>query len=50
METGQREIEAIELKTLAEIYQRPMGCFTGESSAVIALAPEAVEHLARTAV
>jgi transcriptional regulator with XRE-family HTH domain len=48
METGQRKVDAIELKRLAEIYQRPIAYFTsevGDPSAV----PEAVQHLARAA-
>jgi transcriptional regulator with XRE-family HTH domain len=49
METGQRKVEAIELKMLAEIYQRPIGYFTGEAGAMAAPVPEAVQHLARTA-
>jgi transcriptional regulator with XRE-family HTH domain len=49
MEAGQRKVEAIELKMLAEIYQRPIGYFTGEAGAVVAPLPDAVQHLARTA-
>lgn len=49
METGQRKVEAIELKKLAEIYQRPIGYFTGESDMIQVPVPEAVQHLARTA-
>ena len=49
MEAGQRKVEAIELKKLAEIYQRPIGYFTGEAGAATAPVPEAVQHLARTA-
>jgi transcriptional regulator with XRE-family HTH domain len=49
METGQRKVEAIELKKLAEIYQRPIGYFTGESEIIHAPVPEAVQHLARAA-
>jgi transcriptional regulator with XRE-family HTH domain len=48
METGQRKVEAIELKRLAAIYQRPIGFFTGEQGAPPPV-PETVEHLARTA-
>jgi len=46
METGQRKVDAIELKRLAEIYQRPSAYFTGEAGEP---APETVQHLARTA-
>ena len=49
MEAGQRKVEAIELKQLAEIYQRPIGYFTGEAGAAVAPVPESVQHLARTA-
>jgi transcriptional regulator with XRE-family HTH domain len=49
MEAGQRKVEAIELKKLAEIYQRPIGYFTGEAGGATAPVPEAVQHLARTA-
>jgi len=49
MEAGQRKVDAIELKKLAEIYQRPIGYFTGETGAAIPLTPESVQHLARTA-
>jgi transcriptional regulator with XRE-family HTH domain len=48
IETGQRKVDAIELKKLAEIYQRPIGYFTGEEGAPPPL-PEAVQHLARAA-
>jgi transcriptional regulator with XRE-family HTH domain len=48
IETGQRKVDAIELKKLAEIYQRPIGYFTGEEGAPAPL-PEAVQHLARAA-
>lgn len=48
METGQRKVDALELQKLAEIYQRPIGHFTGEDAEPEAL-PEAVQHLARAA-
>ena len=48
LENGQRRVEALELKRLAEIYQRPIAFFTGEDREPAAL-PEAVQHLARTA-
>ena len=48
IETGQRKVDAIELKKLAEIYQRPIGYFTGEEGTPAPL-PETVQHLARTA-
>ncbi|MEX0697739.1 MAG: helix-turn-helix transcriptional regulator [Dongiaceae bacterium] len=49
MEAGQRKVEAIELKKLAEIYQRPIGYFTGEQEATTPPVPKSVQHLARTA-
>jgi transcriptional regulator with XRE-family HTH domain len=48
MEGGQRKVEALELKRLADIYQRPVTFFTGESTSAAVL-PESVSHLARTA-
>jgi transcriptional regulator with XRE-family HTH domain len=48
IEAGQRKVEAIELKKLAEIYQRPIGFFTGEAGAGTPV-PETVQHLARAA-
>lgn len=49
MEAGQRKVEAIELKKLAEIYQRPIGYFAGEPDAATPPIPDSVQHLARTA-
>jgi transcriptional regulator with XRE-family HTH domain len=49
MEAGQRKVDAIELKRLAEIYQRPIDYFTGESGVALPPVPESVQHLARTA-
>lgn len=48
IENGQRKVEALELQRLAEIYQRPVGHFTGEAAEPNAV-PENVAHLARTA-
>jgi len=48
IESGQRKVDTIELKKLAEIYQRPISFFTGEDKGSAAL-PKDVEHLARTA-
>lgn len=48
IETGQRKVEAMELKKLSEIYQRPIGHFTGETPAEPQV-PETVQHLARAA-
>jgi transcriptional regulator with XRE-family HTH domain len=48
LESGQRRVEAIELKQLAELYRRHVEFFTGESKADPEL-PEEVRHLAREA-
>jgi transcriptional regulator with XRE-family HTH domain len=46
METGQRKVEALELKRLAELYKRPIGFFTGERPEEVAFGAD-VKHLAR---
>ncbi len=48
MENGQRKVEAIELKRLAELFRRPVGYFTGEDEVAASL-PADVAHLARAA-
>lgn len=48
IEAGQRKVDAIELQKLAELYQRPIGYFTGEEGAPAPI-PESVQHLARAA-
>lgn len=48
IESGQREVKALELKKFADIYNRPTNYFTGEIEVAAAL-PDDVEHLARTA-
>ena len=48
IESGQRRVEAIELKRLAEMYQQPVSYFTGEDAEAAAL-PVDVAHLARAA-
>jgi len=48
LESGQRRIDALELKKLAATYQRPVTDFTGEMEAAAPL-PASVAHLARTA-
>jgi len=48
IESGQRKVDALELKKLAEVYQRPVTDFTGEVE-IDAPVPEAVQHLARAA-
>lgn len=47
VESGQRRVEAIELKRLAELYRQPVSYFTGEDAA--AALPADVAHLARAA-
>jgi transcriptional regulator with XRE-family HTH domain len=48
IESGQRRIDALELKKLAQLYRRPVVYFTGESQAEAGM-PEDVAHLARAA-
>ncbi len=48
IETGQRRVDALELKRLAELYKRPVGYFTGEAPVESGL-PEDIAHLARAA-
>lgn len=48
MEAGQRKVDAIELKRLADIYQRPIAFFTGEATEAAPM-PATVQHLARAA-
>lgn len=47
IESGQRRIDALELKRLAALYQRPVGHFTGEEPEVSL--PREVQHVARAA-
>lgn len=47
LETGQRKVDAIELRALAQLYQRPIGHFTGEEAE--AEVPAEVAMLARQA-
>jgi transcriptional regulator with XRE-family HTH domain len=49
IETGQRKVEAVELKRLAALYKRPQTHFTGELGPPGEPLPPDVEHLARTA-
>jgi transcriptional regulator with XRE-family HTH domain len=46
METGQRKVEALELKKLAALYKRPVGYFTGEEEEEASFGAD-VKHLAR---
>ena len=48
IERGQRRVEALELKRLAELYRKPVGYFTGEDEASASL-PADVAALARQA-
>jgi transcriptional regulator with XRE-family HTH domain len=48
IESGQRKVEALELKKLAQVYQRPVSHFTGGDQKKLQL-PTEVEHLARKA-
>jgi transcriptional regulator with XRE-family HTH domain len=48
IENGQRKVEALELKRLAELYRQPVSYFTGEDDAASPL-PADVAHLARQA-
>jgi transcriptional regulator with XRE-family HTH domain len=46
METGQRKVDALELKKLASLYERPVGYFTGEEAEDISFGAD-IKHLAR---
>ena len=46
IETGQRKVDALELKKLAGLYKRPVGYFTGEEAEEISFGAD-VKHLAR---
>lgn len=48
IESGQRGVDALELKTMAQLYKQPLVSFIGDSQAD-AGAPEDVAHLARAA-
>lgn len=48
IESGQRKVEALELKKFAQIYQRPVSHFTGGGPKKSQL-PAEVEHLAKKA-
>lgn len=48
IESGQRRIDALELKKVALLYKRPVAYFTGEAQADASL-PDDVAHLARAA-
>src|SRR5208282_5901614 len=46
MESGQRKVDALELKKLAGLYKRPVGFFTGEAAEEFSFGSD-VKHLAR---
>jgi transcriptional regulator with XRE-family HTH domain len=46
METGQRKVDAFELKKLAELYKRPLEYFTGDTSVASSFSSD-TKHLAR---
>lgn len=48
IESGQRRIDALELKKVAVLYKRPVASFTGESEGDEGM-PEDIAHLARAA-
>ncbi|MDE2166246.1 MAG: helix-turn-helix transcriptional regulator [Alphaproteobacteria bacterium] len=48
IESGQRRIDALELKKVALLYKRPLAYFTGEAQADASV-PDDVAHLARAA-
>ena len=48
IESGQRKVEALELKRMAELYRQPVSHFTGEDAAGAPLSAD-VAHLARQA-
>jgi transcriptional regulator with XRE-family HTH domain len=48
IESGQRGVDALELKKMAQLYKQPVVYFTGESQPDAGM-PEDVAHLARAA-
>ncbi len=48
IESGQRRLDALELKKAAYLYKRPVAYFTGEAEADASL-PDDIAHLARAA-
>lgn len=46
IETGQRKVDALELKKLAGLYKRPAGYFTGQEGKESSFGAD-VQHLAR---
>jgi transcriptional regulator with XRE-family HTH domain len=48
IESGQRKVDALELKKLAGLYKRPVGYFTGEKIEEVTYSAD-IAHLARKA-
>lgn len=49
IESGQRRVEVLELKKLAQLYEKPVGYFTGDEPLPAPELPQDVAHLARQA-
>lgn len=49
IESGQRKVDALELKRLAELYRQPISHFTGDDDDAGSALPTDVAHLARQA-
>lgn len=49
MESGQRKVEALELKRLADLYRQPVTHFTGDEDVAGSALSTDVAHLARQA-
>jgi len=49
IESGQRRIDALELKKLADLYRQAVSYFTGSEDETAAALPADVTHLARAA-
>ena len=49
IESGQRKVEALELKRLAQLYKQSVDHFTGDEEDAAAALPSDVAHLARQA-
>ena len=49
MESGQRKVDALELKRLADLYRQPVNHFTSDDDDAEAALPTDVAHLARQA-
>lgn len=49
IESGQRKVDALELKRLAELYRQPATHFTGDEDEAGSALPTDVAHLARQA-